>query len=368
MGKQRGFVHVLTEFSKINVRLGQSGAIIEHMRPFGTTQQLARRRQRAIVLLQRGQNPSQVAKRLGTTARSVRRWRQQLQHGKGKPQTRTPGCPCRLSAVQRLHLIRVLERGASAYGYAEDYWTLERIAHLIWDLFRIRYRSSGVWYLLRRLGWSCQKPQRRALHRNEKAIAHWKRYQWPQIKRKWRALRATLIFLDASGFSMVSPLKRTWAPRGQTPIIRTSIEHKERVNLMGALCVSPKKRKIKLHLHSYRTSLNGEHVIRFLKRLLRCVRGPIVMVWDRHPIHRRGEVQTFLARHPRLHVYEFPTAAPELHPIECVWTQISEHIANTAPHNHTELRANVLAASARIRRSQRRLWTCIFASDLPWER
>jgi len=141
---------------------------------------------------------------------------------------------------------------------------------------------------------------------------------------------------------MVSPLKRTWAPRGQTPIIRTSIEHKERVNLMGALCVSPKKRKIKLHLQSYRTSLNGEHVIRFLKRLLRCVRGPIVMVWDRHPIHRRGEVQTFLARHPRLHVYEFPTAAPELNPIEFVWTQISEHIANTAPHNHTELRANVL--------------------------
>jgi transposase len=168
---------------------------MEHMRPFGTTQQLARRRQRAIALLQRGQNPSQVAKRLGVTARSVRRWRQQLKHCKGTRQTRPPGCPCRLSAAQLLRLIRVLKRGASAYGYAEDYWTLDRVAHLIWDLFRIRYRSSSVWYLLHRLGWSCQKPQRRALHRNDEAVAHWKRYQWPRIKSKWQALGATLIFL-----------------------------------------------------------------------------------------------------------------------------------------------------------------------------
>lgn len=92
------------------------------------------------------------------------------------------------------------------------------------------------------------------------------------------------------------------------------------------------------------------------------------MVWDKHPIHRRGEVQDFLARHPRLHVYEFPTAAPELNPTEFVWTQVSEYTANTAPHNDTELQANVLAGVAQTRRSPKRLWDCVFASDLPWER
>jgi len=70
-----------------------------------------------------------------------------------------------------------------AYGYAEDYWTLDRIAHRIWDLFRVRYRPSGVWYLLQRLGWSCQKPQRRTLQRDDEAIAHWKHYVWPHIKK-----------------------------------------------------------------------------------------------------------------------------------------------------------------------------------------
>ena len=92
------------------------------------------------------------------------------------------------------------------------------------------------------------------------------------------------------------------------------------------------------------------------------------MVWDRHPIHRRRKVKDWLARHPRLHVYEFPISAPELNPAEFAWTQISEYTAGTAPHNGAELRANVYAGIARTRRSQGRLWACIFGSGLPWER
>lgn len=338
------------------------------MRPFGTAQQLARRRQRARDLLRHGQSPQQVAKRLGTTERSVRRWRQEPKQPKHKSCGRAPGRPCRLTAFQLRRLIGALKRGAYAYGYAEDYWTLNRIAHLIWDLFRVRYRQSGVWYLLHRLDWSCQKPQRRALHRDDEAIARWKRYRWPHIKRRWQALGATLVFPDESGFSLVSPLKRTWAPRGKTPIIRTSIEHNERLNLIGALRVSPRKRKVKLHLQSYHKSITGDEVIAFLKHLLRCIPGPIVMVWDKHPIHGRRKVKDFLMCHPRLHVYDFPTAAPELNPTEFVWTQVTEYTASSAPRNRMELRANVLAGVARTRRSSSRLWACIFGSDLPWKR
>ena len=132
--------------------------------------------------------------------------------------------------------------------------------------------------------------------------------------------------------------------------------------------MTPGKRKIKLHLQSHRKSISGDEVIRFLKHLLRHVKGPIVILWDKHPIHRRRKVKDFLARHPRVHVYEFPTSAPELNPTEFVWTQISEYTASTAPHNGTELRTNVFAGIARTRRSQDRLWACVFASDLPWQR
>jgi transposase len=141
-----------------------------------------------------------------------------------------------------------------------------------------------------------------------------------------------------------------------------------RLNLIGALCITPGGRKIKLHVQSYRKSIRGEQVVHFLTHLLKHVNGPIVLLWDRHPIHRRRSVQEFLGTHPRVHVYEFPTSAPELNPTEFVWTQLTDFTANTAPHHEAELRRNIFAGIARIRRSPSRRWACIFASDLSWKR
>lgn len=153
------------------------------MRPLGTSEQLARRRKRALELLSEGHGPSYVAKRIGATPQSVCRWRREAKHRKRKPSIPVLGRPRRLSTTQLQQLLSALKRGAYAYGYAEDYWTLDRIAHLVWELFGVRYRASGVWYLLRRLGWSCQQPQRRSLARDDDAIVHWKRYVWPRIKK-----------------------------------------------------------------------------------------------------------------------------------------------------------------------------------------
>ncbi len=152
------------------------------MRPIGTPQQLAERRQRALDLLRDGKSPQQAAKQVGVTERSVRRWKSEAKHPRRRAK-RKPGRPRRLTAAQLQRLERALQRGAFAFGYAEDYWTLDRMAHVIWELFQVRYQPSGVWYLLQALGWSCQKPQRRPLERDDDAIAHWQRYQWPQIKK-----------------------------------------------------------------------------------------------------------------------------------------------------------------------------------------
>jgi len=94
-----------------------------------------------------------------------------------------PGRPSYLSTEQKTHLAQVLGHGAQARGYQTELWTLERIAKVVWQEFHIRYRPNALWYLLRRMGWSCQKPERRSCQRNETAIAHWKRYEWPHIKK-----------------------------------------------------------------------------------------------------------------------------------------------------------------------------------------
>src|SRR5712692_7410546 len=118
------------------------------MRPYGTAKQLSLRRQRALAWLRHGQSTAQVAERIGTTTRSVQRWRRESHQTRRKASECAPGRPSRLSACQLQCLVQALQHGALQYGYIEDYWTLERIAHLIWQLFQVRYRPSGVWRVL----------------------------------------------------------------------------------------------------------------------------------------------------------------------------------------------------------------------------
>jgi transposase len=165
---------------------------------------------------------------------------------------------------------------------------------------------------------------------------------------------------------MVTPVKRTWSRRGQTPVFRTSIDHHERLNVFGVVLVSPKGKKIRLSIKSYWETLTGEKAIAFLKQILCLVRGHIVLVWDRHPIHRRALVKEFIEKQKRLHVFEFPVAAPELNPAEYVWTQTKEYTAGTAPHDKYELQTNVFAGIARTRASQNRLFACLRNSKVDW--
>jgi putative transposase len=123
-----------------------------------------------------------------------------------------------------------------------------------------------------------------------------------------------------------------------------------------------------LYLRCQPQNFSGLDIRAFLRHLLRHLRGPVVLLWDRGPIHRRREVRAFVAAHPRLDVHEFPAYAPELNPAEYVWAQTDRALANGAPDNLTELRWRLDSTARRLRRSQRLLWSCIYASDLPWAR
>ncbi|PYP29995.1 MAG: hypothetical protein DMD49_11715 [Gemmatimonadetes bacterium] len=104
----------------------------------------------------------------------------------------TPGRPPRLSTGQKRQLVKLLTRGALHAGYRTDLWTLPRVTELIHQQFGVRYHPAHVWKVLTTLGWSCQKPERRAVERDEVAIARWKRDEWPRIKKRratWRPSR-----------------------------------------------------------------------------------------------------------------------------------------------------------------------------------
>ena len=175
------------------------------------------------------------------------------------------------------------------------------------------------------------------------------------------------MFVDESGFLLIPTVRRTWAPRGETPYLRHRYRH-DRLSVCSAVAVSPGRRQIALYLHGRPRNLTGLDIETFLRHLLRHLRGPVDLLWDRGSIHRRGNVRHFLASHPRLHVHFFPAYAPELNPAEYVWAQADRALANGAPDDLAALRHALGTAVRRLRRSHNLLWSCIYASALPWTR
>lgn len=155
------------------------------MRPHGDARALEQRRLRAIRLLDDGFGPGEIATRLGVDRRSVHRWLAAYRdHGvEALAPVPVPGRPSKLTAQQRQKLARMLIEGATAFGYPTDLWTSTRVADLIRRRLRVTYHAHHVSRLLRSLGFSPQKPERRARERDEAAIRGWVRAQWPRVKK-----------------------------------------------------------------------------------------------------------------------------------------------------------------------------------------
>jgi len=155
------------------------------MRPTGSPEELERRRVRALALLEQGLLPSEVARRVGVDRRSVRRWKAAARkHGEAGVRARAaPGRPPKFKAHQRRRLEALLFKGPLATGFDTDLWTCPRVAELIKQRFRVEYHVDHVGRLLHELGWSPQKPARRALERDEDRIRRWVREDWPRVKK-----------------------------------------------------------------------------------------------------------------------------------------------------------------------------------------
>jgi len=158
------------------------------MRPFGSPKQLEKRRRKAMNLMDRELSLNEVARRIGCHASSVMRWRdERRKHGeKGLEPKPVPGRPTKLTTRQKERLVCLLLKGAMANGYHTELWTTARIAQLIERTFGVSYHRDHIGRFMATLGWSCQKPDRRALERDEQAIEQWKRKRWPQIKKTLR--------------------------------------------------------------------------------------------------------------------------------------------------------------------------------------
>jgi transposase len=147
--------------------------------------ELNKRRLRAGRMLLRGMAQVEVARRVGVAKSTVSTWAKRLRADglEGLRSERVLGRPAGLNASQREELASALKEGALAQGFPTELWTLPRVGRLIESRFGLRYSEPHVWRILRSLGFTPQRPSKRALERDEQAIREWKKKRWPALKK-----------------------------------------------------------------------------------------------------------------------------------------------------------------------------------------
>lgn len=163
---------------------------------------------------------------------------------------------------------------------------------------------------------------------------------------------------------LIPGVRRTWAPRGQTPIHRHRYRH-DRISVISGVSVSPERRHVGLYYQLHRKNIHQSEACDFLRLLLRHLRGPVIVIWDNGNIHKGDPVRALCREFPRLRLERFPPYAPELNPDEGVWRLTKRTLANGRPDDIDELDLYLTSVLEQLRDSQRLLRSCIEHSELP---
>ena len=186
-----------------------------------------------------------------------------------------------------------------------------------------------------------------------------------------RRLGAHLVFIDESGFLMSPLVRRTLALKGQTPQLLHKIRHngrgRDKVSVIGALTLSPKSQRLGLYFSNLINDyFDHVAVAWFVRELLKHLRGPVIIVWDRGPMHQGPDIRQLQQDFPRLQFEQLPAYAPDLNPVECVWSYLKwGRLSNYAPPDTETLEATVFNELHGLRTNQEQLRGFWQGSDLP---
>jgi transposase len=309
-------------------------------RPIGKAEELERRRRRAVSLVRAGEDRAAVARILGVHPKSLERW---LRLDRQGPQGLAPrpllGHTPRLGGAQLERLEALLLQGAKHHGWHNELWTAARVARLIESHFGEKFHPEHVRKILKhRLGWTSQKPRRKARERDDKEVSRWLGDEYPRILREAFVRRAHLLFWDESGFFLTPTVRRALAPRGKTPVL-LAWDRRDKLSAISCISVSPKAGRPGLHFELLGHNAKAEDVVAFLEQMRRQLRGGLTVIWDGNQIHSKARaVKEYLAAHPEVVAETFPGYVPDLNPDEGVWGWTKYgRLANLAARDTTEL-------------------------------
>jgi transposase len=317
----------------------------------------------ALHLKQQGWYQRDIAEALGVREETVSRWLARARDGGPEALLARPGPgrPPKLSCAQKRLIPEFLWHGPEAYGFRGQVWIRARIALVIHEEFGVRYHKGHVGRLLQELRWTPQVPIKRAIQRDEDAIRLWRAEVWPELLLRARGERRVLVFEDESGFYLLPGLVRTYAPEGQTPVIRQK-QTRDHLSVMGGMTPQGK-----VYTLARQKSLNGMHSIKFLTHLQHVAGERLLVVWDGSPIHRRDAVKQFVAdTRGKIWVEALPGYAPDLNPWdEGGWHHLKNvELSNVVCHDLEELHEQFHLAVARLRQKPHLVRSCFAQAGL----
>jgi len=285
-------------------------------------------KERAVKAVLMGQQKAAVAKAYQVDYTTLFRWCQRYKSTKNfLALHRQPGSgrPYLLDIKTRENFVKIITQPASDFGYETDFWTCRRLIQITEKQLNVKISKSTMWRILRDMGLTYQKPERRYFEANDQIRKKWIRYEVPKIKRVVKKRRAILYFQDESNISLTTVLGKTWAPKGQTPIQHVT------GNRGGFAAMSAISQVGKLVFRLHQKRITSVEVIDFLRQLLKHHKyRNVVVVMDQAKPHTSKKTQLFIKEQKRLHVFYLPPRSPDFNPDEQVWNHLK----------HQELKSN----------------------------
>lgn len=293
----------------------------------------------AVRRVEAGESPEFVAVGLGINRRTIYRWLETYHYGgedalRAKP---IPGAPPKLNAKQMEQLARTIrDKNPLQLKFEYALWTLAIIRELIRRMFGVSLSEVSVGRLMKRLGFTPQRPLYRAWQQDSALVERWRDEDYPKIAARAKREGALIFFADESGMRSDHHAGTTWAPAGRTPVVkatgaRYSFNMLSAVNALGHF-----------RFMTVESRVTASVFRDFLKRLITGMDRKIFLIVDGHPIHKAKLVRQFVADHAdRIELFLLPPYSPELNPDELAWAHVKTRVAKATAKTKAELKAMV---------------------------
>jgi transposase len=289
-----------------------------------------------------GKSQTAAATENGVTRQAVNGWMKLYQEKgstslKAKPRGRPIG-KGRLLPWQAGNIVRAIEGRCPDQLQLPFYlWTRQAVAELIQRKYNIQLSVWTVGRLLKRWGFTPQKPTRRAYEQDPKVVARWLEKEYPTIVRLAKAKKAMILWGDEMGVRSDHQTGTTYGRRGQTPVI-PGTGQRFRCNMVSAI-----SNRGKMAFMVFRGSFNGKVFLCFLRRLLRQIPGSIILIVDSLPAHKGKSIRQWLKDNSqRIQMFFLPAYSPELNPDEMLNQDVKTNaVGRKRPSSQKEMIKNV---------------------------